>query len=835
VGAVQFVGQVGAVQFVGQSLDIGLRALGNDLDVLGLAKYIKDNKRIMVYCKHIDTKITKVKNTKTWEVRTYTDEHKCLQSREIRACTSKFLSKGVSRQKAFRAKAAALNQVKGDYSQQYTMLRDYWPFKKGFKVYGRDLLGLDGAFMKGPYPGQLLTAVGLDGNNGIYPLAYAIVEKETTRSWIWFLECLGDDLGMTKESNFTFISDRQKFTKTSENNVNVNDMEHVPFPANVNVQDLEPLPANTNTTQNETVESIVQELLFMDYEFDPFEDNMTANMNDQPSMNEQEKYRDDNYEPVETLVEGETLAEDDDSNTKEGDNVIDNDYFDSGTDSEDDGIEKIRINKLKEIKKDNESADNIVFKHFFYVGQTFSTPTEVKERVRLHSIKNKRKLFLAKNGKLRIRAKCLGKIHVITLDGEGPSNTKEAASKKKTTKVKGKKDVGPSDPVRPNKKGVSLGGRGRPKPLAVDECPWALQISKVKNTKTWEVKTYTDEHKCLQSMEIHACTSKFLSKGILEQIEKNPDIPIRALQDELQKKYELGNTYRKNKVKSDTTIKIEVERDSYTDWKWISDKRMKNQAKTDKTEHGMEKRKKTKSNRSQRPKGQSQSQPKGQLRKVTVKVEAVRILQTSRENGQNRTRERIKSVQEPEVCYQWSKVNLKVKLDQQVNYGMSTQQKRKFFKDVKHYFWDDPYLFRTCVDQIIRRCVHGQEAFEILKACYEGPTWGHHSANLTARKVFDAGFFWPTIYRDAYTMIKSCDTCQKQGKISERDEMPQNVIQVCEIFDVWGIDFMGPFPSSYGNKYILVAVDYLLKWVEAKALLTNDARVVVKFLKSLFA
>ncbi|GJR83078.1 reverse transcriptase domain-containing protein [Tanacetum coccineum] len=166
---------------------------------------------------------------------------------------------------------------------------------------------------------------------------------------------------------------------------------------------------------------------------------------------------------------------------------------------------------------------------------------------------------------------------------------------------------------------------------------------------------------------------------------------------------------------------------------------------------------------------------------------------------------------------------------------MSTQQKRKFFKDVKHYFWDDPYLFRTCADQIIRRCVHGQEALEILKACHEGPTGGHHSANLTAQKVFDAGFFWPTIYRDAHIMIKSCDTCQRQGKISQRDEMPQNAIQVCEIFDVWGIDFMGPFPSSRGNKYILVAVDYLSKWVEAKALPTNDARVVVKFLKSLFA
>ncbi|GKB57714.1 reverse transcriptase domain-containing protein [Tanacetum coccineum] len=167
--------------------------------------------------------------------------------------------------------------------------------------------------------------------------------------------------------------------------------------------------------------------------------------------------------------------------------------------------------------------------------------------------------------------------------------------------------------------------------------------------------------------------------------------------------------------------------------------------------------------------------------------------------------------------------------------GMSTQQKRKFFKDIKHYFWDDPYLFRTCADQIIRRCVFGQEALEILKACHEGPTGGHHSANITARKVFDAGFFWPTIYKDAYELIKSCDACQRQGKISHRDEMPQNAIQVCEIFDVWGIDFMGPFPSSRGNKYILVVVDYLSKWVEAKALPTNDARVVVKILKSLFS
>nr|GEZ05825.1 reverse transcriptase domain-containing protein [Tanacetum cinerariifolium] len=167
--------------------------------------------------------------------------------------------------------------------------------------------------------------------------------------------------------------------------------------------------------------------------------------------------------------------------------------------------------------------------------------------------------------------------------------------------------------------------------------------------------------------------------------------------------------------------------------------------------------------------------------------------------------------------------------------GMSSQQKNKFFKDVKHYLWDDPFLFKICADQVIRRCVHGHEAIDILKACHYGPTGGHHGLNYTAKKVFDSGFYWPTIYHDAQDLVKTCDVCQRQGKISQRYEMPQNSIQVCEIFDVWGIDFMGPFPSSRRNKYILVAVDYLSKWVKAKALPTNDARVVCKFLKNLFA
>nr|GFA27704.1 reverse transcriptase domain-containing protein [Tanacetum cinerariifolium] len=70
--------------------------------------------------------------------------------------------------------------------------------------------------------------------------------------------------------------------------------------------------------------------------------------------------------------------------------------------------------------------------------------------------------------------------------------------------------------------------------------------------------------------------------------------------------------------------------------------------------------------------------------------------------------------------------------------GMTSQQKQKFFKDARHYFWDNTYLFRTCADQIIRCCVAGKEAIDILNACHSGPTGGHYGANYTAKKVFDS-------------------------------------------------------------------------------------------------
>ncbi|GKE21008.1 reverse transcriptase domain-containing protein, partial [Tanacetum coccineum] len=95
-------------------------------------------------------------------------------------------------------------------------------------------------------------------------------------------------------------------------------------------------------------------------------------------------------------------------------------------------------------------------------------------------------------------------------------------------------------------------------------------------------------------------------------------------------------------------------------------------------------------------------------------------------------------------------------------------------------------------------------------------------------------FYWPTIMKEAHTLVRLCEACQKTGNISKCDEMPLNNIQVCEIFNIWGIAFMGPFPKSYKFEYILIAVDYISKWAEAQALPTNDARVVITFLKKLF-
>uniref|UniRef100_A0A2N9IEQ5 RNA-directed DNA polymerase n=1 Tax=Fagus sylvatica TaxID=28930 RepID=A0A2N9IEQ5_FAGSY len=130
----------------------------------------------------------------------------------------------------------------------------------------------------------------------------------------------------------------------------------------------------------------------------------------------------------------------------------------------------------------------------------------------------------------------------------------------------------------------------------------------------------------------------------------------------------------------------------------------------------------------------------------------------------------------------------------------TTQDRRKFFVEVRNFYWDDPYLFKYCPDQILRRCIPDNETLSVIKFCHTEACGGHFSVKKTTAKIL-------------------------------QNMMPMSPILEIEVFDCWGIDFMGPFPQSFGNLYILLAVDYVSKWVEAIACKVNDHKVVLKFLR----
>ena len=160
------------------------------------------------------------------------------------------------------------------------------------------------------------------------------------------------------------------------------------------------------------------------------------------------------------------------------------------------------------------------------------------------------------------------------------------------------------------------------------------------------------------------------------------------------------------------------------------------------------------------------------------------------------------------------------------------QKKKRFFAHLKHYYWEEPILYRHCADQVIRRCVPEDEMHSILNHCHTLPCGGHFGGQRTAAKVLQSGFYWPSLFKDAHQFVSTCDKFQRMGNISRKDEPPMHPILEVELFDLWGIDFMGPFPASYNNLYILLEVDYVLKWVEVIPTRTNDAKVVAQFLRS---
>ncbi|XP_070050139.1 uncharacterized protein [Nicotiana tomentosiformis] len=128
-------------------------------------------------------------------------------------------------------------------------------------------------------------------------------------------------------------------------------------------------------------------------------------------------------------------------------------------------------------------------------------------------------------------------------------------------------------------------------------------------------------------------------------------------------------------------------------------------------------------------------------------------------------------------------------------------------------------------------CVPEEKQLGIFEACHASPYCGQHGGVRTSTKVLSCGFYCHTLYKDISDLVKHYDECKRADGISKQNEMPLTTILEINIFDVWGIDFMGPFMTSCGNIYILGAVDYVSKWVEAVAFPNNEARSVVAFFK----
>jgi hypothetical protein len=156
-------------------------------------------------------------------------------------------------------------------------------------------------------------------------------------------------------------------------------------------------------------------------------------------------------------------------------------------------------------------------------------------------------------------------------------------------------------------------------------------------------------------------------------------------------------------------------------------------------------------------------------------------------------------------------------------YIPSGADRKKIIRDSGLHLWDDPYLYWVCTDGLLRRCIRAFETWKILERCHSSPYGGHYGAFCTNAKVWQSGFYWPTMYDDAKSFVQRCIQCQRHKNINTRDTMPLTLNLQIDIFDVWGIDFMGPFTNSEGCEYILVAVDYVSKWVEVLPCRAADA------------
>ncbi|MCO5552610.1 hypothetical protein L7F22_006124 [Adiantum nelumboides] len=159
----------------------------------------------------------------------------------------------------------------------------------------------------------------------------------------------------------------------------------------------------------------------------------------------------------------------------------------------------------------------------------------------------------------------------------------------------------------------------------------------------------------------------------------------------------------------------------------------------------------------------------------------------------------------------------------------TTGQRRKLIKQASTFLWLEGALYQKGKDLVCRRVPSTNEIPKILKGLHEKDCGGHFSHELTLKKVLLAGYVWPSMHADVQHWCRSCHNCQVNGN-KRLLYGPRQAVIANGPFEKWGIDAMGPLPrTANGKLYILVAINYMTRWVEAQSVAKVNEKTVSKF------
>ncbi|XP_072084512.1 uncharacterized protein [Arachis hypogaea] len=140
-------------------------------------------------------------------------------------------------------------------------------------------------------------------------------------------------------------------------------------------------------------------------------------------------------------------------------------------------------------------------------------------------------------------------------------------------------------------------------------------------------------------------------------------------------------------------------------------------------------------------------------------------------------------------------------------------------------------LYKRGFSQPLLKCIEPGDTEYILREIHEGCCRHHVGGKTLAQKIIKAGYFWPTVIRDSIQIVKNSDKCQRHANIHQTAPHQLSIISAERPFGTWGIDLVGPFPTAPGQlRYLIVAIDYYTKWIEAEPLASITATQCRKFL-----